>query len=328
MELVAGVADALPPNPAERGAYVRRQRFGHQRVVPDRHHVFGRRAPERPPGGGGQQCPRRPDPAVRGGHHHPGAVGVQIRGRRVLEDAYAEPLGGRGQAPGQPGRIDQRHPVRVVDGRQIGGRRDLGLHLVPVQQPPVQPEATGQLVLLRQGLDLPVGHRHIQLAGPLEVAGDAVPSDRGLDRLQGLEAHPQQDGQLVGEPLLAIAQPVGQAGRAESAVTAGRTVGDPPGLEKDDVAPRPFLRGLHRGPQPGEPAADDHQVGLHVLDQPPAGRGPLRPVQPVRLRRCVGQHPGRVVTHARTLVADDLPPGRSVGSRDVPAPARLRALEE
>ena len=120
VELVGGVADPLPPGPAEAGAYVGRERLGHQRVVPDRHHVRPDRAPHRPSGRGGDQSPGRADPAVRGGDLDAGTVAVQTGGRGVLEDAYAEPLGRRRQPPGQSGGVDQGHAIRVVDRGQVG----------------------------------------------------------------------------------------------------------------------------------------------------------------------------------------------------------------
>ncbi len=120
VELVGGVADPLPSVPAEAGAYVGHERLGHQRVVPDRHHVRPDRAPYRPPGRGGDQSPGRADPAVRGGDPDADTIAVQTGGRGVLEDAYAEPLGRRRQPPGQPGGVDQGHAIRVVDRGQVG----------------------------------------------------------------------------------------------------------------------------------------------------------------------------------------------------------------
>ena len=291
MEPVAGITDPLPPGPAEGGAYVGGQGFGHQRVVPDRNHVGADGASHRWPGRGGQQRPRRPHLAVRSGDHHPGAVPAQPRGWAVLDNAYAEPLGRRRQAPGQPGRVDQGHAMGVVDGREIGGRGDLGLRLLAVQQPPVQALSPSQGVLLGQVGDLPVGNGDVQLSGPLEVAVDPVPGDRCLDRVQGVLTHPQQRGQLGCEPLKPVGQPVGQAGRTEPAVPARRSVGDPVGLQQHHATVGPLLRRLYGGPQPGEPAADHHQIGLDRLDQPATRHRALRPVQPVRFRRRVGQHP-------------------------------------
>ena len=72
-----------------------------------------------------------------------------------------------------------------------------------------------------------------------------------------------------------VMQPVGERCVDETAVAAGRTEPDRPGLEQHDVTPRILFLGLDRGPQAGEAAADDDQAGVVV------------PGQSGRRRRCV-----------------------------------------
>ena len=131
-----------------------------------------------------------------------------------------------------------------------------------------------------QAGQLPGPGRDGQLAGALEVTVDPVPGHGGRDLVQVLPAEPVQDGHLRPEPLQPVGQPVGEAGRAEPAVAAGRGPAGRPALQQHHVGGRVPLLGQQRGPQPGEPRADHGQVGGGVLSQRRGGLRGVRAVQP------------------------------------------------
>ena len=230
----------------------------------------------------------------------PEAVRLQRRGQGVLVNPHAETLAGRGQTPGQSGRIQDRGAAGIVQPGQVGRRGDLCTYPLGVHQLQFAPEPGRRLILLGETLGLPRRDRHGQLAVALEVAGNAVPGDGRLDRVECLVTHPQQGGQLIGVPIGAVGQSVGDAGRAESAVAAGRPFGDPVPLEQHDAAAGVGLDGLERGPQSGEAATHHEQIGFGVSDEPAAGGRPLGSVQPVRRRYRISKRSGRI--HFPTLV--------------------------
>ena len=150
VEQVARIADPLSPRPTQGGAYVGRERLGHQRVVPDRDHVRLHRAQQRGCGAGGEQDLGGAYGSVGRTHADPGSLASEAGNPGVLMNAYAQALGRRRQAPRQSGRIDHGHAVGVVQAGSIGGRRDLGLDLVGIQPLEVQPVTPAQLVLFGQ----------------------------------------------------------------------------------------------------------------------------------------------------------------------------------
>src|SRR6266567_2848824 len=85
---------------------------------------------------------------------------------------------------------------------------------------------------LAQRSDLVVLGGHGDRAGPLEVAVDAVPADRGLDRVKVLRTQPLQRAELGREPLPSVVRAVGQAGLAEAAVAPARGPADPVALDE------------------------------------------------------------------------------------------------
>src|SRR6185503_14796759 len=92
------------------------------------------------------------------------------------------------------------------------------------------------------------------------VAVDAVAPDGGLDLVEVLEAEALERRHLVREPLLAVADTVGEAGLHEPAVASAGGRADGATLDEDDVPGWVPLLGDERRPQPGVAAADDAQV--------------------------------------------------------------------
>ena len=290
MELVGGVADALPVAPADRGELVGAQRLGHQHVVPDGDGVRAQPAHQRREGVGRQRDVAGPDarPAP-GTQQDGGSVAVQRLDRGVFVDADAQPQAGRAQPPGEPGRIDERGVAAVPHTGEVGRRVDLGAQLVAIEVHHVVAEALGLLGLLAQPLDLVGLDRHRQLAGSLEAAVDAVAGHRRLDRVEVLPAQPVECRHLVGEAREPVGRPVGERGDAEPAVASGRRPPGVPRLEQHDVARRVGLLGLQRGPQPGEAAADDREVGTGGPVQSRSRHRTVRGVQPEADRPRLGE---------------------------------------
>ena len=267
----------MPVRPADGGALLGGQRLGHQRVVPDRHDV---RTTAGAAAAGRRWCRARPGArvtrpyGVRSTTPAPDARRAPVD-RRVLVDPDAEPQAGRAQAPGQPGRVDHRaRRRRSSTPAEVGRRVDLGAHL---RRRPATPAgcrrcapSAGQLA---QVVDLPRRGRD----------GRARRCARRRSRCRARPRPPRcrrgspgraarRVGQLVGEAVQAVAQPVGEAGRAEPAVAAGRRPADGAALEQHDVPVRVALLGQQRGPQPGVAAADDGEVG-RVAAPASAGHG-------------------------------------------------------
>jgi hypothetical protein len=83
---------------------------------------------------------------------------------------------------------------------------------------------------------------------------------------------------------------VGQRRQREAAVAPTGAEADGLGFEQDDVAPRVVGRGVQRGPQAGEPAADNAQVSVDAAGQCRLRVAGARGVEPegLRLRVRVG----------------------------------------
>ena len=103
-----------------------------------------------------------------------------------------------------------------------------------------------------------------------------------------LQAEALERDDLVREARQPVADAVGERGDHEAAVAPARAGADALGLEHDDVARGVVGLGVQRGPQPGEAAADDAQVGLGAAVQRRARRPRREVVEPERRRRGVG----------------------------------------
>ena len=258
----------------------RRQRLGDQGVVVHRHGVQPDPADQAAERVRAQRGLAGGDRRVRGRQGQPGPVAPDAEHRGLLEDPYPGLLGRAGQAPRQPGRVDQREVPLVVAAGQVGRGVHLGAHRGGVE------DLAG---LVPQPADLVRLGGHDQRTGPAEVAVDLVRCDGLLDLVQVGPAQRAQLVQLIGEMPLAVALAVGQRGRAEPAVAAAGGPADPGSLGQHDVPVRVALPGQQRGPQPGEPAAHDGQVSGSGPPQPRPRARPGRVVQPERRRRRVSQ---------------------------------------
>src|SRR6202044_3608829 len=111
---------------------------------------------------------------------------------------------------------------------------------------------------------------------------------------------------LAGEPLKAVADAVGEAGRAEAAVAAGGRPARRLRLDEHHVELGVALPGEQRGPQAGETAADDRQVRAPPARQGGERIGRVRLVKPEGAghRPCQGPGDGRgyVVARHRWLI--------------------------
>ena len=232
--------------------------------------------------------------AVRSASRGPGPRDAEHR--CVLEHPHAGRLGRRGQSPRQCGGVHERGALPVPHPRLVRRRAQLGADGVLVQE--LAAPGRGELA---QPVDLVVLGRDVQAAGATEVARDAVPGHRRLDRVQVLQAHPLQRRVLVREALTAVGLAVGQARRAEASVAATGGPADAFALEQHHVAAGVALLRPQRGPQPGEPAPDDGQVGAGGRLQRRSRCRPVRGVQPVDARLGVRQRPHRVGPHAQLL---------------------------
>ncbi len=104
---------------------------------------------------------------------------------------------------------------------------------------------------------------------PQDPAGSLDPRQRvGSALAEAVLLHREHDPVArVSGPLVAVGlsdpveQAVGQAGRAEPAVAAGRRRPATIGFEHDDIEAGVEFLGLQGGPQPGVAAADHHEVG-------------------------------------------------------------------
>ena len=174
-------------------------------------------------------------------------------GRRVLVDPHARVQAGAAQPPGRAGRArpSRCRPCTAARRRTAGelsSRRPR-----PRRAPRRRGRAPGRRPPPRPGRRAARRGREVQLPGRLEVAVDAVGGDRLADLAQVLLAEPLEQRHLRGEPLEAVGDAVGEAGRAEAAVAAGRRPADGPRLEQHDVPGRvalPASSAVHRPVNP------------------------------------------------------------------------------
>jgi hypothetical protein len=183
------------------------------------------------------------------------------------------PLGRRGQAPRQPGGIEDGALVRGEPSREV--RR--GVDESPDRGGVEEPVPVG---LERRDLVGAGGDGQRPAAG--EPAVDAVALHGLLDLVEVAQPEAVQVVVLRGPAGAAVELAVGQARLAEAAVAAGGVLGDPVGLDEQDTAPRRSLHGTERGPQPGEAPADDEQVGLDVRVEGGSWHRAVRGVEPQR----------------------------------------------
>ena len=109
--------------------------------------------------------------------------------------------------------------------------------------------------------------RDVEGAGLLEVAVDPLVAHERDELAQVAHALRLEDVDLVGEVAHAVVQAVGQRRCAEPAVPAARAVAHAVGLEDHDPQRRVGVDEGDRRPQPGEPAADDDDVGGDPLPE-------------------------------------------------------------
>ena len=190
-------------------------------------------------GVGGQHHPGGRDLTVGGAHHHRGTgarpAGCQALDPRVLVDADPGPFTRGPQPPGQSRRVDQGAAVGLPQSAQVQGGVDLRPELVPSEENGVATVLEGQGLGLAQPVDLVGLRRDVQLARALEVALDSLGGHRGLDGVEIGAAEPLERPDLVGEPLDAVAQAMGDAGGAEAAVATGSRPAAAIALEHHDV---------------------------------------------------------------------------------------------
>jgi len=117
---------------------------------------------------------------------------------------------------------------------------------------------------------------------------------RDLDGGQVLESQPFEYGDLVGEAIDPIRQPVGEAGGAEPPVASRRRPPATVALHQDHVGRGVVLFGEQRGPQPGVATAHHNQIGMMRTDQWWSRLGGRRVVEPEGQRKRVGERLGTV----------------------------------
>ena len=271
-----------------------------------RERVRGQRHPA-----GAHRAERRADP-----HAH--AVARECGGLAVLVDPHTERLGRGLQAPHEPRRVDQRAPAPVPHAALVGGRVDLGPHLVLVEPHDVVTELLQLLEVVAQLVEITLGvvrGGHADLAGALVVAVDPVARDRRLDLVEVVLAEAFQHLDLVGPPRLRVGDAVGEAGVHEAAVAATRGRPDRACLEQHHVLAGVALLGLDRGPQPGVAAADDAQVAVLGAHQCAVRVGDVDVLVPIRRLLGVGDRVemslvvlARVEGHALTYLAARVEP--------------------
>src|SRR5262249_42882699 len=146
-----------------------------------------------------------------------------------------------------------------------------------------------------------------QVAGAAKVAVDAVPPRRGFDLVQVLAPELLQRGDLVAEALDAVCEPVRQARRTESSVASASGPTDSAGVEYNHVTPRRALLRDERGPEPGEPGADDREIGGCRAVERIERRRRVEPIEPVRPRLGIGERPGDPVVDHQSGLSGRLP---------------------
>ena len=188
--------------------------------------------------------------AARRGRAHAGAVGLEPRDWRALVDARARASSRGGQAPGQPGRVDQAAPLGQVRGAVVGGRAHLRPGLLGAQRLGRPAVGARRLDDLGDVLGL-VGRRgEGELARLLESGIDALALDRLPDGREVLAAEPLELGHLVRPARHAVLDPMRERGVHEAAVAPARAERDALALEQHDV---PVARASSAAQRPVRP---------------------------------------------------------------------------
>jgi DNA-binding SARP family transcriptional activator len=213
---------------------------------------------QRPPGSAGQATPRELPPTVPGftgrsaelrvltemldqaGTDAPGTVVISAIGGTAGVGKTARALYWAHQVAARFGDGQLHVNLRgfapaMPDTGEVSGGVDFCLHFRLAkdfharlaQRLPVCPRQIRRLV----GLG-----RHRQCSGPLEVARDAVPVNRGLYLVEVGPTEAVKLFKLAWEPCPAVGLAMGEAGRAEPAIAAGRSRGDPVSLDQHDLA--------------------------------------------------------------------------------------------
>ena len=154
---------------------------------------------------------------------------------------------------------------------------DLGLGGLPVQELEVLPVLRRLVDPRAELVDLVGLVGEGERAGLLQVAVDAVVAREGDRAREVLDALALEPLQLVGEVPDAVGQAVGQARLAEAAVATARAEGDGLRLEDGDAQRRVRVGQGDRGPQPGEPGADDGDVDGRARSRAASGGSPAGP---------------------------------------------------
>ncbi len=223
-------------------------------------------------------------PAVRGLQLHGVAVVAPARDRALFQDLTAQRLHRGRQSPHQPARVDHRGAALVQHPTDVRRGVDHRPRLLGIEQDTALTEAGRLVVHLAQTLELPRCRRHIEAAGALEGAVDPIPRNGFADRVEIGVAEPQQLGHLIRPTGHAVAEPMGQARRAETAVATGGRPAQSRALQDHDLTVRVLLEREQRRPETGEATADDREVAAEVAVDGRPRRRTVRPVQPQRCR--------------------------------------------
>jgi len=202
--------------------------------------------------------------AVRGGDRQRRTGAFDAGERRALVDLDAEVTAGVSQPPREAGRVDQRLSAALPGAGEVRGRVDLGAEGIPIEPGHVLAGRDGLVHPDAQVVDLPRLGGDGEVAGPFERAVDPVPDERRLDAVEVLPAQLLEAFELVGEPVDAVGDAVGQRRRAEAAVPPRRLLGHAARLDHGDPTAGICLLRLERRPQPGVARADHEEVGGDV----------------------------------------------------------------
>ena len=294
VELVAGVGQPLPPAPADLRQLGRRQRLGHEHVVVDRQGEEGRPAQQPAEGAGAEHDLVGADAPPPGAHLHPGPGTLQAEHLGALVDLGAEPLGVRGQPPGEPRRVDEPDARVAHPGQRQRGvhHRPAGVHVEQLGLDAVLPVLGDRL---GQVVHLVLAQREGHLAGGVHLGVDPGAVDARVPAGEVLRLEPADRRHVLRPQPEPLGEAVGQRGRGEAAVAPGGGDRHRSTVEHDDPSSGVLLQRLHRGPQPGVAGADDDEVGAVTAagQRRPRVRPQLRPVGPVDRRAGVGERPLR-----------------------------------
>ena len=288
VELVARVREPLAPPPAHGIQLRRRQRLAHEHVVVDG------QGPQREP-------PQRPAERARAEHDAVGAhappLGAHDDGALLAVEAVTS-VSSCTRTPSRSAAAARPQTSRAGSTRPTVGSRKPPRYRgesTRARACAASRRVTGcrgrvQLERLPHRRHLVVGERHRDLARHVEVGVDAVPDQGVGERGHVLGAEPLEGADLVRASRQPLREPVGQGRRRRNRRCAPTPRSRADRLQQHDVARRVVLLGLHRGPEPGEAAPDDDEVG--AVPRPGERRarvGALRPVGPEDVGRRVGE---------------------------------------